>query len=142
MAEAQRKLEEELEQKRLEEEAERRRIEEEKRRIAEEKRRQEELLRLGEQLPMVTERDVAMIEKRKNAKRSRKKDLDDKYLACDPLPDPENEKDLTTFITLWREQVDGSMEEAVHNCQTAEDVIKAINLLLAEAMAQYDYNKI
>ena len=142
MAEAQRKLEEELEQKRLEEEAERRRIEEEKRRIAEEKRRQEELLRLGEQLPMVTERDVAMIDKRKNAKRSRKKDLDDKYLACDPLPDPENEKDLTTFITLWREQVDGSMEEAVHNCQTAEDVIKAINLLLAEAMAQYDYNKI
>lgn len=142
LAEAQRKLEEELEQKRLEEEAERRRIEEEKRRIAEEKRRQEELLRLGEQLPMVTERDVAMIDKRKNAKKSRKKDLDDKYLACDPLPDPENEKDLTTFITLWREQVDGSMEEAVNNCQTAEDVIKAINLLLAEAMAQYDYNKI
>jgi hypothetical protein len=34
------------------------------------------------------------------------------------------------------------MEEAVNNCQTAEDVIKAINLLLAEAMAQYDYNKI
>jgi len=91
---------------------------------------------------MVTERDVAMIDKRKNAKKSRKKDLDDKYLACDPLPDPENEKDLTTFITLWREQVDGSMEEAVNNCQTAEDVIKAINLLLAEAMAQYDYNKI
>ena len=36
-----------------------------------------------------------MIDKRKNAKKSRKKDLDDKYLACDPLPDPENEKDLT-----------------------------------------------
>ena len=91
---------------------------------------------------MVTERDVAMIDKRKFAKRSRKKDLDDKYLACDPLPDPEDEKDLSTFITLWSEQVDGSMEEAVSNCQTAEDVIRRTNVLLAEAMAQYDYNKI
>lgn len=51
-----------------------------------------------------------MIEKRKLAKDSRKKDLDDKYLACDPLPDPTNEKDLTTFITLWKEQVDNSMD--------------------------------
>jgi len=126
----------------LEEEAKRRAEEEERRRLAEEKRRKEELERLGEQLPLVTERDVAMIDKRKTAKKSRKKDLDDKYLACDPLPDPENEKDLTTFITLWREQVDGSIEEAVTNCQTAEDVIKSINLMLAEAMAQYDYNKI
>lgn len=83
-----------------------------------------------------------MIDKRKNAKRSRKKDLDDKYLACDPLPDPNDEKDLTTFITLWGEQIDSSIDSAVSNCQTAEDVICAINLLLAEAMAQYDYNKI
>ena len=48
LAEAQRKLEEELEQKRLEEEAEKRRIEEEKRRAAELLRQKEELQRLGE----------------------------------------------------------------------------------------------
>ena len=77
---------------------------------------------------MVTERDAAMVEKRKNAKASRVKDLDDKYLACDPLPDPTNEKDLTTFMTLWKEQVDSSMEEAVKNSQIAENVIGALKL--------------
>lgn len=47
-----------------------------------------------------------MIEKRKTAKLSRIRDLDDKFLLCDPLPDPENERELTTYITLWREAKD------------------------------------
>lgn len=47
-----------------------------------------------------------MIEKRKTAKLSRVRDLDEKYLLCDPLPDPENERELTTFITLWKESKD------------------------------------
>jgi len=51
-----------------------------------------------------------MIDKRKLAVMGRKKDLDDKYLACDPLPDPENEKDLNTFITLWNESKDTTLE--------------------------------
>ena len=62
------------------------------------------------------ERDAQMMDKRKLAKLSRVKDLDDKYLECDPLPDPENEKDLTTFITLWKEETDKTMDEAVKNC--------------------------
>ena len=56
-----------------------------------------------------------MIEKRALAKKSRKKDLDDKFILCDPLPDPEDEKDLTTFITLWRETEDKSLSEALQN---------------------------
>mmetsp|Transcript_5836 Transcript_5836/g.9352 ORF Transcript_5836/g.9352 Transcript_5836/m.9352 type:complete len:302 (-) Transcript_5836:804-1709(-) len=83
-----------------------------------------------------------MIDKRFIAQNSRKKDLDNKYLACDPLPDPENEKDLTTFITLWKEAKDPTMRAAVDNCQTAENVIKSINLIYCEALAQYDYAKI
>lgn len=75
-----------------------------------------------------------MIEKRQLAIRSRKKDLTDKYLACDPLPDPEDEKDLTTFITLWKEQRDKDMAMAATNCQTAENVIKSIKAMLAEAL--------
>lgn len=47
------------------------------------------------------------------AKKARYKHLDDKYLACDPLPDPNNERDLTTFITLWREQQDITLKDAV-----------------------------
>ena len=57
-----------------------------------------------------------MIDKRKLAVLGRKKDLDDKFLACDPLPDPEDEKDLNTFITLWKESVDTTLQDAVNNC--------------------------
>ena len=83
-----------------------------------------------------------MITKRKLAAESRIKPLDDKFLLCNPLPDPDDEKDLTTFITLWKESKDKDMKEAVDNCQTAENVIKAINVLLGEAHAQYDTAKI
>ena len=83
-----------------------------------------------------------MVEKRELAKKSRKKDLDDKFLLCDPLPDPQDEKDLTTFITLWREATDKTLREAVDNCQVAENVNKSIDLLLWEAISQYDYEKI
>ena len=116
LAEQERKIQEELERKRAEEEAERQRIEEEKRRVEEEKRKAEELVRLGEQAPFVKERDTSMIQKRFVASQSREKDLDDKYLECDPLPDPTDEKDLTTFITLWRENKDKTLKEACDNC--------------------------
>lgn len=143
LAEAEKKLQEELDKKKAEEEEERRRIEEEKKRVEEEKRRQEELVRLNEQAPLVHERDISMIEKRKLALMPRKEDQKfTKWLACDPLPDPEDEKDLNTFISLWEESKEKTMQEAVDNCQTSEDVIKSINLLLAEAMTQYDYAKI
>jgi len=78
-----------------------RKAEEERRAAEEKKRREEELVRLTEQEPFLTERGVKMHDHRNLAVQSRKKIIDDKYLACDPLPDPENEKDLTTFITLW-----------------------------------------
>jgi len=83
-----------------------------------------------------------MINKRKIAIQSRKKDLDDKFLMCDPLPDPTNEKDLTTFITLWKESKDKDLKDAVENCQVAENVVQAINVILSEALSQYDYAKI
>mgnify|MGYP000862902401 CR=1 FL=1 len=83
-----------------------------------------------------------MVSKRALAIKSREKDLDDKFLLCDPLPDPTNEKDLTTFITLWRENKDKTLKDACDNCQVAENVIKAIDLILSEALSQYDYEKI
>lgn len=57
-----------------------------------------------------------MIEKRKTAKLSRVRDLDEKFLLCDPLPDPENERELTTFITLWKESKDCQISDAAENC--------------------------
>lgn len=50
------------------------------------------------------------------AAKARIRPLDDKYLACNPLPDPTNERDLTTFITLWKEEEDNTLLKAVNNC--------------------------
>lgn len=47
------------------------------------------------------------------AAKARIKPLDDKYLACDPLPDPTNERDLTCFITLWKESEDKDLKSAI-----------------------------
>ena len=127
-AEEEKRIQDEIDRKAAEAEAERKRLEEEKRAAEEKKRKEEEEKRLSEQAPFVQERDASMISKRKLAIESRIKPLDDKFLQCDPLPDPDDEKDLTTFITLWKESKDKSMKDAVDNCQTAEDVIKSINI--------------
>ena len=71
--------------------------------------------------------------------KSRIKDLEDKYLACDPLPQPDDEKDLNCFITLWKEQKEKELDVTVQNCQTAENVCGNIKQMLAEALTQYDY---
>ena len=99
-------------------------------------------MRLVEEQPFVQDRDNSMMSKRALAIKSRVKDLPDKFIECDPLPDPNDEKDLTTFITLWRESKDKTLAEATRNCQIAENVIKAINLILGEALSQYDHKKI
>jgi hypothetical protein len=65
-----------------------------------------------------------MRENRASSLKSKVRDLDPKYLLCDPLPDPNNERDLTTFITIWKESNDKTLEECGKNCQTSEDVIR------------------
>lgn len=75
------------------------------------------------------------------AAKARIRPLDDKYLACDPLPDPTNERDLTTFITLWKELEDKSLLDSVSNCQTAENVINEMQNILGESLAMYDKKK-
>lgn len=77
-----------------------------------------------------------MIDKRKLVVASRKygKTIA-KWLACDPLPDPEEEKELTTFITLWREKKDPTLQVAVENSQTAEDVVQALLKIQSEALS-------
>lgn len=141
-AEAERLKQEEEERKRKAEEEERRRIEEEKRKAEEEKRQKEEKIRLDEQQPIYEDRSSKMHDYRKQAAISRVQDLDEKFLACDPLPDPDNEKDLTTFIKLWEEMKDKTLQESLMRCQTAEDVIRSITMKLGEAMAQCDYETI
>ena len=61
---------------------------------------------------------------------------------CDPLPDPENERDLTTFITLWKESKDKTLKETAEQCQVSEDVIRSMQNILGEALANYNHDKV
>lgn len=58
-------------------------------------------------------------------------------MLCDSLPDPENERDLTTFITIWKEQKEQNMKDAVQGCQVSEDVIRSMQDIYGEALAEY-----
>lgn len=93
--------------------------------------------RLNEQQASYIDRDNKLREKSMFAEKARRKDLDDKYLECNPLPDPEDEKDLTTFITLWKEQQDANLKECADNCQVAENVIKTMQEILGNAIANF-----
>lgn len=64
-----------------------------------------------------------------------------KFLLCDPLPDPENEKDLTSFITIWKEQKDKSLKECIDQCQISEDVIRTMQSIFGEALSNYNFDK-
>lgn len=68
--------------------------------------------------------------------------VQDKYLACDPLPDVDNERDLTSFITLWTEGKDKDLKSAIKQCQVAENVIKSMQDMSGEALAMYDQSQL
>jgi hypothetical protein len=76
------------------------------------------------------------------AVKRREKPLDPKYLACDPLPSPYDERDLTSFITKWRETEDTDMLSCISNCQVAENVIREMQNISGEARAMYDGKKL
>lgn len=61
---------------------------------------------------------------------------------CDPLPDPSNERDLTTFITIWKEGRDKTLQECSLNCQISEDVIRQMQNILGEALSNYNNEKV
>ena len=123
-------------------EEEKRRQEEERLRIQREKDLAEEKARLAEEQVAVDERNDQMRQNAIYAAKGRIRPLDDKYLKCDPLPDPTDERDLTTFITLWKEEIDKSLLDAVEHCQVAENVICEMQNIKGEAMAMYDDAKL
>lgn len=95
------------------EEEERKRAEEERiRKEKEEKMRQEELARLKEEHGKVTERTNTIAELTKHSD-ERKEEIEDwqKYVRCDYLPDPTRETDLTTFLRIWEETEDKTIDE-------------------------------
>ena len=63
-------------------------------------------------------------------------------MACDHLPDPYNESDLTSFMTLWSERPDKTLQAAIDNCQTAEKIISVMQDISGEAMAMNKMDKL
>ena len=142
LAEEQRLKEEAIEAKKQAEIVEKARIAEEKRKAEEERLRLEELARLADEQPEVEARYNQMRENGMLATKKRYRDLEPKYLACDPQPSPYDERDLTSFITQWREQVDSDLIKAANNCQIAENVIREMQNIQGEAMAMFDLGKL
>ena len=84
LAEEQRLKEEAIEAKKQAEIVEKARIAEEKRKAEEERLRLEELARLADEQPEVEARYNQMRENGMLATKKRSRDLEPKYLACDP----------------------------------------------------------
>jgi Cancer susceptibility candidate 1 N-terminus len=64
-----------------------------------------------------------------------------KYLKCESLPDPTDERDLTTHLRLWEEARDNSLAKCIDNCKTAEQINDKIYELLYEAKAEFHKDK-
>ena len=63
-------------------------------------------------------------------------------MACDPLPDVEDERDLTSFITLWQEGKALDLKSSIQNCQISEDIVKSMQDMQGEALSMYDASKL
>ena len=63
-------------------------------------------------------------------------------MACDPLPDVDNERDLTSFITLWSEGKELELQQSIKQCQIAEDVVKSMQDMSGEALAMYNQGRL
>ena len=109
LAELQRLEEERL---RLEEEERKRKIEEERIRQEEEAKKQERIAKKraedSERLGKEIEEDGGSEKDRNEKILSHIGDVDDseewaKVVNCDPLPDPSDEPDFNSYLTLWKE---------------------------------------
>lgn len=88
--------------------------------------------------PEVAQRKLDMESNSKQAAKARVKPLDDKYMACDPLPDVYNERDITTFMSLWEDKKDTTLLDCIETCQIAENVITSMQEKLGEAESEFD----
>lgn len=63
-------------------------------------------------------------------------------MACDPMPSPYDERDLTSFITQWSEGEDKTLEQAIRNCQIAENIVREMQNIAGEARAMFNGSKL
>ena len=105
--------------------------------------RQEELARLTEEQPKVLERSTSISTLTKDSDEF-KSEIDEwsKYLKWESLPDPTDERDLTTHLRLWEESRDNSLTKCIENWKTAEQINDKIYELFYEAKSEFQKDKI
>ena len=65
----------------------------------------------------------------------------DKWVRCDYLPDPDDERDIQTHIRIWNEAKDKSLDDCIANCQISEDIVDRLIMAMAEAQSEQNYAK-
>lgn len=73
---------------------------------------------------------------------SKKMMIGNKYLRCDYLPDPSEERDLTTHLRLWEESKDTTLTSCIHSCNIAEKINDKIYELYYEAISEFQHDKV
>lgn len=96
-----------------------------------------------EEQPKVLERSSLITSMTKDSDEC-KNEVDEwaKYLKCESLPDPTDERDLTTHLRLWEESRDNSLAKCIDNCKTAEQINDKIYELFYEAKAEFQKDRV
>jgi hypothetical protein len=136
------RIQAEMDRKRQEEDEKKRQEFERVKREQDEKFRKEEEARLAqEQIDMQPWLNSWVSEMIRIQAENHKRDDWNKYLLCDPMPDPYEEKQLTSYITLMSEKQVTDLEETLNLAQEAESIVKSMNKCYGETLEEYDTNK-
>ena len=136
------RMQQELERIRLEEEQKKREREEKIQRELEEKLRKEEEIRLGEE-KMVLKSWLEEITRALQEIKSKYNDESQwqKFIECNPMPDPAIESQMNSYITLMSEAEIHVLDQVMDKCQEAELVTQNLINSLADALEKNDVER-
>ncbi|CAF96318.1 unnamed protein product, partial [Tetraodon nigroviridis] len=135
------KEEEEKRRQREEEEARLRAEKEEQERLEQEKKKEEiERLELQDSERREGELDELrhLLEKNHTAVIKWKSDAVERetwerYMRCDGTPDPRSQREINTYITLWRDDPEVNITCVLQQCSSAQQLIEDLEVLLKDA---------
>lgn len=131
------KMQQELERIRSEEEQKRREKEEKIQKELEEKLRYEEEVRLGEEKNLLKPWLEQISRELHNIKLQCEEEAHwNKFIECNPMPDPSIESQMNAYITLMSEAKIMTLDQVLEKCQEAEFVTKSVMYALADALEE------
>ncbi|XP_061571116.1 dynein axonemal intermediate chain 7-like [Cololabis saira] len=141
LTKAQKKQQLKEEKRRREEEEARLQAEREEQERLERERKQEEIERLelkdqerredelNELRHLLEENHAAVTKWKRDAEETAEWD---RYMRCDGVPDPRVQREINTFISLWRDDPDVNITQVLKQCNTALQLVEGLEGLLEE----------